>query len=104
MKWVIERAETLWRTISTELSSTEFYIQAGIVAGAVVVGWLLGAYIIQRVKLFREEPQPGPLADLRGTIHRAAALVQPVSAAIVLGIATVISESPTGEVWLVKAA
>ena len=70
MKWVIERAETLWRTISTELSSTVFYIQAGI-----VVGWLLGAYIIQRVKLFREEPQPGPLADLRGTIHRAAALV-----------------------------
>jgi small-conductance mechanosensitive channel len=104
MKWVIERAETLWRMISTELSSTEFYIQSGIVAGAVVVGWLLGAYIIQRVKLFREEPQPGPLADLRGTIHRAAALVQPVLAAIVLGIATVISESSTGEVWLVKAA
>jgi small-conductance mechanosensitive channel len=104
MKWVTERAETLWRTISTELSSTEFYIQAGIVAVAVIFGWMLGAYVIQRVKLFREEPQPGPLQDLRWTLHRAAALVQPLSAAIVLGIATLISESSTGEIWLVKAA
>lgn len=104
MKWLLERAEKIGQEIATELSSTEFYVQVGIVAFAVVVGWMLGAYIIHRVKLFRDEPRPGPLEDLRWTIHRAAALVQPVSAAIVLGIATVISESSTGEVWLVKAA
>ena len=73
-------------------------------AFAVGFGWILGAYIFHRVKLFRDEPQPGALEDLRRTLYRARALVQPVSAAIVLGIATLISEASTGEVWLVKAA
>ena len=104
MKRVIERAETAWRTIVSELSSTEFYIQAGIVACAVLAGWILGAYILKRVRLFRDEPQPGPLADLRWTLHRASALVQPVTAAIVLGTATLVSEYATGDIWLVKAA
>jgi len=38
MNWLIERYETAWRTISAELSSTEFYVQVGIVALALVVG------------------------------------------------------------------
>lgn len=104
MNRLISWAETTWRTLTKDFSSTEFYIQVGIVAFAVVFGWMLGAYILHRVKLFREEPQPGALEDLRRTLYRARALVQPVSAAIVLGIATLISESSTGEVWLVKAA
>jgi small-conductance mechanosensitive channel len=82
----------------------EFYIQVGIVVFAVVFGWMLGAYILHRGKLFRDEPQPGALENLRRTLFLARALVQPVSAAIVLGIATPISEASTGEVWLVKAA
>ena len=68
MNWLIERYETAWRTISAELSSTEFYVQVGIVALAVVVGWMLGAYILYRVRLFREEPKPGALEDLRWTL------------------------------------
>jgi small-conductance mechanosensitive channel len=104
MKWLIEKAETTWQSVITGLSSPEFYLQAGIVAIAVLVGCLLGAYILQRVKLFRDEPQPGVLEELRWTLYRAGALVQPVTAAIVLGIATLVSESSTGEVWLVKAA
>ena len=104
MNRLISWAETTWRTLAKDFSSTEFYIQVGIVAFAVVFGWMLGAYILHRVKLFRDEPQPGALEDLRRTLYRARALVQPVSAAIVLGIATLISEASTGEVWLVKAA
>lgn len=104
MNRLVAWSEAKWQSIATTLSGTEFYVQVGIVAVAVIVGWMLGAYIIQRVKLFRDEPQPGPLEDLRGTLHRAAALVQPVSAAVVLGIATLISESSIGAIWLVKAA
>lgn len=104
MNRLIRWAETKWQSIATQLSSTEFYVQAGIIALAVVFGWLLGAYILHRVKLFREEPQPGPLEDLRWTVHRAGALVQPITAAIVLGVATLISESSIGAIWLVKAA
>lgn len=71
MKWLIERAETTWRTISTELSSTEFYIQNVIISFAVIVGWMLGTYILQPVKLLREEPHTGAPEDLRWMLHRA---------------------------------
>lgn len=104
MKWVIERAEKTWGEVVTELSSTEFYVQVGIVAFAVVVGWILGAYILKHVRLFRDEPKSGALEDLRWTFYRAGALVQPVTAAIVLGVATLISESAIGAIWLVKGA
>jgi small-conductance mechanosensitive channel len=104
MDWVIERAETIWREVAAELSSTEFYIQVGIVAAAVVVGWMLGAIILKRVRLFRDEPKPGVLEDLRWTVHRASALVQPLAAAIVLGAAQVASQAAIGDDWLVKAA
>ena len=104
MKSILEWVEIKSRLVYSALSGAEFYIQAGIVVLAAVIGWMLGAYILKRVRLFREEPQPGPLADLRGTIHRASALVQPVTAAIALGFATEVSDSIVGSVWLVKAA
>ena len=90
--------------MATALTSVEFYLQAGVVAFALVVGWMLGAYILKQVRLFREEPDSGVLEDLRWTIYRARALVQPVTAAIVLGVATMISETAIGSIWLVKAA
>lgn len=104
MNSLIEQADNTWASIETALTSVEFYLQAGVVAFAVVVGWMLGAYILKRVRLFREEPDSGVLEDLRWTIYRARALVQPVTAAIVLGLATVISEAAIGSIWLVKAA
>ena len=104
MNSLIEKADNTWASIETALTSVEFYLQVGVVAFAVVVGWMLGAYILKRVRLFREEPDSGVLEDLRWTIYRARALVQPVTAAIVLGVATVISEAAIGSIWLVKAA
>jgi small-conductance mechanosensitive channel len=104
MKSLIERADTTWQSVGTALSRVEFYVQLGIVALAVVVGWILGAYILKHVRLFRDEPDTGMLEDMRWTFYRARALVQPVTAAIVLGIATMISEFAIGSIWLVKAA
>ena len=104
MNSLIEKADNTWASIETALTSVEFYLQVGVVAFAVIVGWMLGAYILKRVRLFREEPDSGVLEDLRWTIYRARALVQPVTAAIVLGVATVISEAAIGSIWLVKAA
>jgi len=104
MNSLIEKADTTWQSIETALTSVAFYVQLGIVAFAVVVGWMLGAYILKHVRLFREEPDSGVLEDLRWTIYRARALVQPVTAAIVLGVATLISETAIGSIWLVKVA
>ncbi len=104
MKWLIEQAEKTSQSIAAELSRTEFYIQAGIVAFAVVIGWMLGAYILKHTRLFRDEPEDGALEDLRSTLYRARALVQPVTAAVVLGIATLVADSAIGTIWVVKAA
>jgi len=104
MDGLIERAEKIWLEIVTTLISEDFYLQVAVVAVAILIGWMFGAFILQRIRLFREEPGPGPLEDLRWTIHRASALVQPLTAAIGLEIAAAFSAQEIGAVWLVKSA
>lgn len=104
MKRMLEWAEATAARIYAELSSVEFYVQVGIVVLAIVVGWVLGAFILRRVRLFQEGAETGPPEGLRWNLYRASPLVQPVTAAIALGIATAVSDSVVGSVWLVKAA
>ncbi len=104
MDKLTERLETIWRTAYSELSDTDFYLQIGIVALALAIGCIIGAYVIRHVRFFRSEPHPGVLFDLRSALYRAHALVQPVTAAIALGIATPISAGLLGEAWLPRAA
>lgn len=104
MNWLIERVKPIWVATVTEVSSTEFYAQVGIIALALVIGWILGAYVARQVRLFREEPEPGAFYDLRSSLYRARALVQPVSAAITLGVASAVSTATIGEAWLPTAA
>lgn len=104
MDWLIVRGEEIGREILSHLSRTEFYIQIGIIALALAVGLVLAAYLSRRLKIFREEPQPGAYFEFRSGLYRARGLVQPLMAAIMLGIATAISAGTTGEAWLVRAA
>lgn len=104
MQWLTEQAENGWQIVVAQLDSPEFYLQAGAVVTAISLGWVAGALILKRVSFFRKEPQSGPLRDLRLALYRAQALVQPISAAIVLGIAAGITGTVIGESWLVKAA
>jgi len=104
MDKLTERLETIWRTAYSELSDTDFYLQIGIVALALAIGCVIGAYVIRHVRFFRTEPRPGILFDLRSALYRARTLVQPVTAAIALGIATPISAGLVGEGWLPRAA
>lgn len=104
MEWLIVRAEEIGREIVSHLSRAEFYVQVGIIALALAVGLVIAAYLSRRVKIFREEPQPGAYFEFRSTLYRARSLLQPVSAAVVLGIAAAISAGTTGESWLIRAA
>ena len=104
MQWVIERTEAAWRWSVTQVTSPEFYLQLGIVIVALMIGWIVAGYIARHVRIFRDEPQPGALHDMRLGLYRARELVQPVLAATVLGIAAAISVAAIGEAWLVKAA
>ena len=90
--------------MAEHLSSPEFYIQTGVVAAALVIGCLAAIYIVRHVGIFREEPAWGTLHDLRSALHRARALMQPLSAAIALGIAAAICDAIIGEAWLVRGA
>ncbi len=104
MEWLIVRAEEIGREIISHLSRAEFYVQVSIIALALAVGLVIAAYLSRRVKIFREEPQPGAYFEFRSTLYRARSLLQPVSAAVVLGIAAAISAGTTGESWLIRAA
>jgi len=104
MQWLTERTDAIWQEATASLASTEFYVQIGIVAGALILAWALSALLISRVRIFREEPKPGALFDLRLRLHGTHELLLPVLAAIMLGIATQISADVTGQAWLVRAA
>ncbi len=65
MQWLTERTDAIWQEATASLASTEFYVQIGIVAGALILAWALSALLISRVRIFREEPKPGALFDLR---------------------------------------
>ena len=88
----------------THLMSPQFYVQVAVVAAAVLLAWLITKLVSTRAKIFREEPGAGPLLEFRKTVHNGKKLLFPIVAALVLGIATPISDGLLGETWLVRAA
>jgi len=71
---------------------------------ALVIGWALASLIVSRTRLFSQEPQDGPLLDVRRVIFNMHVLVLPVMCAAALGAATPITFAIFGEAWLVRAA
>jgi small-conductance mechanosensitive channel len=104
MDRLIEQADAAWREVAAHLGSPDFYAQIGVVVVALLLAWALASFFTARVKVFREEPRPGLLFDLRTALHRMHELLLPVIAAIVLGVATPLSADMVGEAWLVRAA
>ena len=94
----------VWRETLTILASPDFYIQIAIVLVALPLAWALASYARTHIKIFREEPQPGVLQDLRSSIHNLRELLFPIMAAIVFGIATALSSGAVGQAWLARAA
>ena len=104
MEWLTEQSETAWREMLSLLGSPDFYIQIAIVALALPLTWALASFVRKRAKIFREEPQPGPLQDLRTKVYALRDLLFPTMAAIVFGAATALSSGIVGEAWLARAA
>jgi len=104
MDWLSEWFDVAWQETVTNLASPSFYIQIVIVLAALPLAWALASYFSTRIKVLREEPQPGPLLDLRTKIHDLRELMLPLMAAVVLGLATALSAGVINEVWLVRAA
>ena len=95
---------TAWENVLVHLTSPTFYSQVGFVIVALLVAWALTISIKARVRIFRDTPQSGALLDMRLAVHNASALLLPLISALLLGVATPISESVIGDAWFVRAA
>ncbi len=104
MEWLTEWFETISRVALTLLTSPDFYIQIVIVLVALPLAWIIASYARKRLKVFREEPQPGPLQDLRAKIYPLRELLLPIMTAVILGVAAALSSGVVGEAWLARAA
>ncbi len=104
MEVLVQSATYIWQRIVTQLASADFYYQVGIVALALIASLTVSVLLVRRVRIFREEPQPGKLYDLRMNLYRLHELSTPVTIAVVLGIATPITADMLGAAWLVRAA
>ncbi|NKB18961.1 MAG: mechanosensitive ion channel [Alphaproteobacteria bacterium] len=104
MERLIEPLEKIWREVVLELSSPEFYIQIGVVALALAIGWVIAVYVTKHVSYFREEPNDGALLDLRSALYRTGSLVLPVSLVASLGVASAVTAGAIDEAWLVTGA
>jgi small-conductance mechanosensitive channel len=99
-----EQAGEFLRAVLALLVSPALYAQIGIVAVALLVAWRFSIVITERVGLFRDEPAPGPLRDLRRAVHGLRALVLPVMAIMLLAVASPIGETIVGVTWLIRLA
>lgn len=104
MQRLIEWSEAIVTEILALLGSLDFYAQVVVVGSSLLLAWTLAVYTARSVAIFRDEPQAGLFNDVRATIHRARGLLLPLMVAVVLGIASLISEATIGKSWLVRAA
>lgn len=104
MQTLSEWVEKIWRLGLEHLGSSEFYAQIAVVFAGVLVAWVLARFLSARVKFFREAPAPGPLHEVRSTIHGLRGLLLPLALATVLSIAAPVSDDVIGQAWMVRAA
>ncbi len=104
MDVLIEWSETAVQVTLALLTSPDFYIQIAIVLIALPSAWAIASYARTRVKIFRDEPLPGPLLDLRRKTYALRGLLLPVVIAVIFGVATALSAGVVGQAWVPRAA
>lgn len=104
MQQLAERAQAIWESVLSYLSSPAFYLQIALVAGALALAWALSVFLSSRIALLRDEPRPGALYETRSRLYRARVLLLPAMAVILLGAATSFGFSIVGQAWLIRAA
>lgn len=86
------------------LTSANFYMRVGAITIALVLAYGAALMIRSRVRLFRLEPEPGPLFDLRKVLFDARDLLFPLLSLFFLGIAEQALSSIVEHTWLVSIA
>jgi small-conductance mechanosensitive channel len=104
MDALLDRLAALVPTVLAYLQDADVYLQLGVVFAALLLAWVVKRYLIARVAVFRQEPSPGVLADLRGTLYRMRELLFPVLSVVLLGAAIPLSGNVLGSAQLLRAA
>lgn len=102
MDALMERLDQVWIEILDSVSGVELYWQFAIVIGGLVFSYLLNLLLRSALPVLRNEPQPGPLQDVKKALFNAQALILPLFCVVVLGISVQISQDLVGESWLVR--
>ncbi len=89
---------------ANELMSIEFYGQIGLILVAVAPAWIFTRYAVKGLKIFREQPVPGVLYDMRRFLHGGRHLLLPLSAVVLLLVAGELGAAALGKTWLIQIA
>lgn len=82
------------------VTSVAFYAQVSFAVAAIALAYLIAAAINSRITLFRQEPAPGPLLDIRQSLHNIHELIFPVLNIVFLGVVIQISTDVVGQGWV----
>lgn len=104
MDQLTEWARRSWETVLDYLGSPAFYLQLVFIAVALVLAWVITAFLQRHIALFRDQPRPGALYDMRGRLHEARVLLPPLMVVMILGVATSLGVVVLGDAWLIRAA
>lgn len=97
------RGQQALDTLYTWVTSMDFYAQASFALTAIALAYLFAAVLKSRIKIFRAEPAPGPILDIRQALYNARDLVFPVLNIVFLGVAIQVSTDLVSEGWLPRA-
>jgi small-conductance mechanosensitive channel len=104
MDWLVQHLGPAWHVIVDQLDDSEFYAQIVIALAALPIAWVSTTILRRRVSLFKADLNPGLLFELRQKLRDGANLLGFLIAAIVFGVATLVSEAIIGHAWLLRLA
>ena len=86
------------------ISTSQFYIQLGVIAVAIIASYVLTALAKRSLPIFNKQPQPGRLFKINTALFRTQVLLFPLLAVLFLGIGVSIAETTLGESALIRIA
>ena len=104
MEQIIASLPAFLSEAANQLVSIEFYGQIGLILAAVAPAWIFTRCAVKGLKIFREQPAPGVLYDVRRFLHNGRRLLLPLSAVILLLVAGEFGAVAVGKTWLIQIA
>ena len=99
---LLDAAQQFWGTVSVSTLIPGLEVQIAATVGAVLIALLISLVIRKRVRVFKAEPNAGPLLHLRTILYRTRNLVSPTLSVLLLGVAIEVCIATVGQSWLVR--